>query len=257
MLNQKYIHVTCTAVIKAFVSIGVFITVIVFFYLFSSSKSVTFRSLLDPFLPRIANLIPLENYYLTKSSYLHRKDKIQDFLLKDNGSYSAVLIGDSHIQRFDQKNLLSFMNTLNLGVSGDTTNGLLRYVCHLDTDVTADKAFILLGYNDLKYRSVIEIGKSYKKIINCILEGKVLEINEIIILSLLPVGKERVFINKRIQEVNSLLKKLSSYNKVHFINSYLLFVDMNGEQKKQLFTKDKVHLNAEGYRVLGDLIIGY
>lgn len=168
----------------------------------------------------------------------------------------TVLAGDSLSLWFPAKLLPAGRAWLNQGISGETSNGLLRRLTLLDR-TQPETVFVMIGINDL-IRGVTD---------EAILDNQRLIIQdlrwvhpnvEIIIQSILPhsgaqatwEGRDRLLAipNSRIRELNRQLALLAEEEGVKFLDLYQLFTDSQGNLRIEL-SSDGLHLNEQGYLV--------
>ncbi len=168
----------------------------------------------------------------------------------------TVLAGDSLSLWFPAKLLPAGRAWLNQGISGETSNGLLRRLTLLDR-TQPETVFVMIGINDL-IRGVSD---------EAILDNQRLIIQdlrwvhpnvEIIIQSILPhsgakatwEGRDRLLAlpNSRIRELNRQLALLAQEEGVKFLDLYQLFTDTQGNLRIEL-SSDGLHLNEQGYLV--------
>ena len=80
------------------------------------------------------------------------------------GSKYIVFLGDSITARFKLSEYFPHKPLLNRGIFSDTTHGLINRIENNCNNLDVAKCFILIGYNDLKYRTDGEILENYEKI---------------------------------------------------------------------------------------------
>jgi len=154
----------------------------------------------------------------------------------------VVFVGDSITKRF---NIQEFANTgdiLNRGIFSDTTYGLLMRMDRNILNLEIDKLFIMIGYNDLKFRSNAEIIRNIERILT---KSKA---RETYVQSLLPVSADKASVNERIVQLNDALKALSQDSKCFYVDLYSRFKGSDNGIKSEL-TSDGVHPNYFGYRL--------
>lgn len=161
-------------------------------------------------------------------------------------------MGDSYIQ-FLKSNKLINQNSVNFGIAGQTTLGLIDLL-NSDWDIRTKKIVLLIGFNDFKYRSEKEVFKNLAEIKNRLISLFKLKSNNIIVLSLLPVDKNRYVLNQKIRNLNKRLKAHSQENAFIYLDVHSLFIeDINNETYK-FYMPDLVHLNKEGYLKLSKFL---
>lgn len=163
----------------------------------------------------------------------------------------TILFGNSITENF-REYLPESDSLLNMGISGDFTEGLLKRLDNV-TNLKPERLFIKIGINDIVERvSLTEIEGNYKEILNRITKASPNTV--IYIQSTLPTRdlksafRDSKDINEIVMELNVFLKKQAEERKLTFINMYPDFADANNELKKEL-TYDGVHLTEEGYNI--------
>ncbi|HEY9809789.1 MAG TPA: GDSL-type esterase/lipase family protein [Halomicronema sp.] len=168
----------------------------------------------------------------------------------------TILAGDS-ISLWFPSSLLPSKNTwLNQGISGETSEGLLRRLPILDR-TKPEFIFVMIGINDVlrgftdehilyNYRAIIQDAKS------------VHPESQIVVQSILPhsgakatwEGRERLLEipNNRILELNRKIATIASEEKVKYLDLFPLFANSQDSLRLDL-TTDGLHLNDQGYLV--------
>lgn len=199
-----------------------------------------YRVVADYVLPALSQIIPIESYFLNSVSY---KRKIHQYsqLIDRNKNYDIVLLGDSHIEFFDRNHNGLW---LNLGISNDTTEGLIKRLGS-SNGFSAKSVYLMIGYNDLRYRSPSKVILNFKKIISLL---KKTGIDKVYVFSILPVQSQRKFINSNILSINIQLKQLSTIMSFEYLNIHGIFYQKGGMDLSLSY--DGVHLNSAGYKRL-------
>jgi lysophospholipase L1-like esterase len=183
-------------------------------------------------------------YRAMREAYLHFN--------KVHKNVVHVFIGDSITAGF---NLHEFepagsRPVLNRGIYSDTTDGLISRIETNVNNLTIEKFFLMIGYNDLDLKTDDEILHNIEKILDqAKSERKYLQ-------SILPVAaciEENK--NARIAAINLRLAELCRQNGYVFIDLHPHF-DVDGELNPQL-TYDGIHPNYSGYKLWFDLIEGF
>jgi lysophospholipase L1-like esterase len=161
-----------------------------------------------------------------------------------HGSKYIVFLGDSITARFKVNEYFphkAFL--LNRGIFSDTTHGLLNRIESNCNNLDVAKCFILIGYNDLKYRTDGKILENYEKILT------ILKADEIYVMSLLPVSSKYEAFMQRIPQLNQRIKEKASKYGCTYVDISTKFIDSDGYMRKE-FSTDGVHPNKDGYREL-------
>jgi lysophospholipase L1-like esterase len=169
----------------------------------------------------------------------------------------AILAGDSISLRFPPERLSEYQ-VLNQGISGETTAGLLKRLNVFD-QTQPDVIFVMIGINDLlRGRLDSEILDDQRRVIESLKAAHPQA--KIVMQSVLPhaveqvtwEGRDRLLTipNRRIKELNEAMEAIASTESVDFFNLYPLFVNSEGNLRREL-SSDGLHLSTQGYEVWG------
>ena len=157
-----------------------------------------------------------------------------------------LFIGDSLIEYFDWQERFPKNAVYNMGVAGETVEGLYARlpVVYTQLDVP-DAIFIMSGINNLAmgHRKFIT---TYRKIVRGL--KKQYKSPRIYVHSLLPVLFPWIS-NDEIRDINMQLKKMADAEKVDYLDIYSLFLDREGKALADYLLEDGVHVSEKGYRV--------
>lgn len=176
-----------------------------------------------------------------------------------------VFLGDSITDFYDLGQYYSGLPVINSGINGNNTRDVLESLNDRVYKYNPSKVFILLGTNDyVSLRRNESIKENITKIVEEIHKNRPLA--KIYIESIIPITVVddecihydfiRVRDNKEIEDANEILKKICKEKDATFIDTYSLFYDER-EGLKLEYTKDGLHLNDNGYRVLTDELMKY
>jgi lysophospholipase L1-like esterase len=162
---------------------------------------------------------------------------------------AIIFVGDSQTQFFPLDELFQG-NILNRGISGDVSGGVLNRLEEI-TRRKPTKLFIQVGINDIS-RSVpvSTITQNYTAILQQVKNQS--PVTKIYVQSVLPYGPS----NKKVQELNPLLKELAIREKVTYIDLYSPFVE-NNRLRSTYDCGDGLHLSGEGYLLWRDIVSSY
>lgn len=153
----------------------------------------------------------------------------------------AVLAGDSLVEQLPVGELLAGRGVLNRGVGQDTSRGVLMRLEDNINNLEISKFFLLIGHNDVKYRSVAEAAGNIELIFSKV------KAREKYFISVLPTadpGQDRL-----IRELNEAVQAASAAKGFGYIDLHGRFAAPGGALKTGLF-HDGVHPTVEGYREL-------
>lgn len=187
----------------------------------------------------------LEDFYI---------DRYSLFSIMPNKSDAIIFLGDSLTNQCDWSEILSNSQVINRGISGDTTQGMLR---RLDVSKqNPSKVFMMIGINDIATKvSKDKIIENYAHIIDKIQRESPNTV--IYVQSLLPVNEDIYVYHNKISNidiitVNNEIHRISREHNIKFIDLYPLF--LQGNQMNAKYTTDGIHLNGNGYKVWTDAI---
>lgn len=198
---------------------------------------------------KIALKIFPEKYSLhNQNSYKRRISIIKNTPVKD---YQSILAGHSQVREFPLEAYFE-ERILNMGVGGETIEGLNNWLPEKIKEQKANKLFIQIGINDIlnneKTNALIE--KYEQLILNCKYHK---ESDDIFIFSIFPVNRKETKINNKIVNFNSKLKFLAKENKVNYVPLYNDFVE-NISLKVKYDSGDGLHLNTNAYQKWSSII---
>lgn len=137
----------------------------------------------------------------------------------------------------------------NAGISGDRTQHLLWRLKNCNYNrCSPEVAVITIGINNINAGD--EAKDVAEGIVACAEEARrQMPDTRIILLGLLPAGKPaNAWMRKACDEVHAHLKR-ANIKDVEYINPTSWFTLDNGELNTALYSKDNLHLSAEGYKV--------
>lgn len=157
-----------------------------------------------------------------------------------------LFLGDSLIEYFDWSERFPEHEVYNLGIAGETVEGLhfrLRDIFRKVKD--PDMVFIMSGINSMAmgYEGIADI---YRKVVQEVRQAY--PSAKVIVQSLLPVLF--LFIsNEDIRHMNTRLKHVAADEKVLYLDIHSRFLDEKGRPMASFLMDDGVHVSEEGYRV--------
>lgn len=157
-----------------------------------------------------------------------------------------LFIGHSLVEFFDWQERFPSHRVVNLGVAGETVQGLLSRIDRIvEHHPSADMIFVMTGLNNIAM-------DDFNFIDSCAeILGRLSAAYPsacILLNSILPTMLEFIT-NESIKKVNGFLRSLCLKQSVEFLDIYSLFVDREGRPVNDLFLDDGVHLSGKGYAV--------
>lgn len=155
----------------------------------------------------------------------------------------GVLVGDSLSLWFPSDRLPSYQLWLNQGLSGDTTDGILRRLPDF-ANTRPDVIYVMAGVNDLKHgRSDNEILWNLRQIIHRLQQNHPQA--NIIVQSILPTRSDRIP-GERISWLNQQLAAIVGQAGATYLDVYSYMADEAGYMRPEM-TTDGIHLSPQGY----------
>ncbi|WP_326984146.1 GDSL-type esterase/lipase family protein [Chryseobacterium sp. MYb264] len=153
----------------------------------------------------------------------------------------------------------------NLGIGGETTEGLLKRMPHeMEARNSPEGNIIFMGYgaNDLavKEGSYLVNPSQFKANILTAVELAQQYTQDIYLVSILPISKTidgvvvasgKLRSTEEILKYNQAIKEICAEKSLHYIDFYSGFVD----DKEILLSKDGVHPNEKGYGMMAEIAL--
>jgi len=157
-----------------------------------------------------------------------------------------LFIGDSLTEFFDWASRFPGHTVYNLGIAGETVDGLFRRLDRVLRNMgMVDRVFLMSGINNLAMEDSSFIG-TYRAIVRTLAARY--PAAQVIVQSLLPVLYPFIS-NDDIQEMNLMLKSLAAEEGVSYLNIHEHFLDDNGNPDASFLAEDGVHLSSKGYGI--------
>ena len=162
---------------------------------------------------------------------------------------NLVFIGDSLTQWFDWQRRFPANDVQNLGISGETVEGLLGRRDRIRSQIAdPDYLFLMTGINNIA-NGQNDIIVPYREIVRNLTTWY--KTSTVVVQSLLPVTLEWTN-NDVIKETNRKIEQIASELGAEYLDIYSLFVDSKGEPRPGYLSDDGVHLAARGYKAWAD-----
>ncbi|MFN1215850.1 SGNH/GDSL hydrolase family protein [Chryseobacterium kwangjuense] len=150
----------------------------------------------------------------------------------------------------------------NLGIGGETTEGLLKRMPHeLAARNSAEGNIVFIGYgaNDLvvKEGSQLVAPEKFRENIKTAIQHAKQYSRDIYLVSILPISQKvdgvetpagKLRTNAEVLRYNQILKDMAEDNALQYIDFYKAIV----EDKEILLSEDGVHPNEKGYGVMAE-----
>jgi len=167
---------------------------------------------------------------------------------------NIIFIGDSLTQWFDWEGRFPGHRVMNLGISGETVEGLLaRRERILATVDNPDFIFLMTGINNIA-NGQNDILAPYSEFVRSLTTWY--KKTKIVIQSILPVSLTWVS-NNIIKETNLRLREIAREYNADYLDVYSLFVDAKKNPLKGYLSEDGVHLANKGYKEWANVVERY
>jgi lysophospholipase L1-like esterase len=155
---------------------------------------------------------------------------------------AIVFLGDSHTRRFDLEEWFPGLPVLNRGIGFDTVLGLEHRFARTAGNLRIAALFVLIGTNDLQYRSPEETAGRLEALLSGARAGR------IIVQAIPPVAIRNRRLEKGIRPYNDLLEAMCRRRGFLFLDPWDGFADAEGRLRQE-YHRDGLHLNAAGYAI--------
>lgn len=190
-------------------------------------------------------------YYWQKSSHFEMLPATQK---------SVLFIGDSLTDGAEWTTLFSDIHTLNFGISGETSAGVINRLPEIVRHRPA-KVFLMVGINDLARNiSVDSLLANIRLIVGYIKQNS--SATEVFVQNLLPVNNDFTTFSGHTNKGDSILKLNTKLSKEAEKSAFVMvdlhsfFSDKSGKLSRE-FTNDGLHLKGAGYALWKHLIHPY
>lgn len=178
------------------------------------------------------------------------------------GGYVEILKRYCHAEFYN--NNAEEVNCFNLGIGGETTEGLLkRFEVEMKARLSPDQnlVFFCYGANDLAEKNNVELVSlsDFEANLSQVISLVKQLATKVYVISILPISEtvdginvpERKFrTSEKIERYNQKLQELVALNHIEFLDIYASFYF----NKEELLSKDGVHPNEKGYQFIANQI---
>ena len=157
-----------------------------------------------------------------------------------------VFFGDSLTFYGDFSNLFEGKTVCNLGLRGDTLQGLLNRVDQVKI-LNPKFVFLMAGINDVGMLSMKEFDSMYRGLVDTI--QLALPESQLVVQSILPVNSQFFHLScnsKQIDTCNKLIRQIAMERQLVFMNIYSIYEE-NGQLPYDS-TRDGLHLTQDAYK---------
>ena len=161
------------------------------------------------------------------------------------------MIGDSLVEFFDWQKRFPYHDVINLGIAGETTEGLMERLPYIIERVSdPGMVLIMIGTNNVAMEDYGFVN-TYRAIVEAL--SSEYSTAQIVITSLLPI-KLQWFPDSAVPRMNDILKNIAKGNNAIYHDIYHLFLDDEVETNRDFFLEDDVHLSDRGYQCWADAV---
>jgi lysophospholipase L1-like esterase len=190
-------------------------------------------------------------------------NEIQQFKKADSAKMppkgAILLVGSSSFTKWkDVQDYFPGYTIINRGFGGSRLTDVIRYAYDVILPYAPKQVLVYCGENDLADDSTLDAGDvvlRFKTLFGIIRQN--LPEATIHFISLKPSPSRQHLFSKFLEanaDINSFLKK---QKRAGFINVYDAMLDATGNPKKEIFVEDRLHMNAEGYRIWQKVLLPY
>jgi lysophospholipase L1-like esterase len=155
-----------------------------------------------------------------------------------------VFIGDSLTQWCNWEQRFPEHQVTNLGISGETVEGLLSRRERIRTKIDdPDFIFLMTGINNIASEQY-DILSPYREIVRNLTTW--FKRSNVIVQSILPIDVTWMD-NQVIRDINQQLEQIARSLGAQYLDVYRLFVDPQGRPLSGYLSDDGVHLAEKGY----------
>ncbi|RYZ61239.1 MAG: G-D-S-L family lipolytic protein [Chitinophagaceae bacterium] len=180
---------------------------------------------------------------------------IQRFKKLDSATSPAqnaiLLIGSSSFTNWkDVQAYFPGYNIINRGFGGSQLTDLTRYFYEIVTPYAPKQVIIYCGENDLSSSATMEpetVVNRFKTLFGMIRQNYPQA--TIHYISMKPSPSRVAFLDKFKKANNDISVYLKGQKNAGFIDVYGAMLDKSGNVRTDIFVEDKLHMNAEGYRI--------
>jgi lysophospholipase L1-like esterase len=165
-----------------------------------------------------------------------------------------VFIGDSLTEWGDWQRRFPDYSVTNLGISGETVEGLLARRERIRAQVeNPDHLFLMTGINNIASEQY-DVIDPYREIVRNLTTWY--KRSTLVVQSILPV--ELTWISPEvIRDTNRELEQIAREYSAEYLDVYQAFIDGQGNPKIGYLQDDGVHLGSEGYAAWAKEVSGF
>jgi lysophospholipase L1-like esterase len=164
---------------------------------------------------------------------------------------NLVFIGDSLTQWCNWEKCFPSHAITNLGISGETVEGLLARRERIRSQIASpDFIFLMTGINNIA-NEMYDFLVPYREIVRNLTTWY--KRSTVVVQSILPIDITWID-NNTISRTNRELERIASEFNAAYLDIYSLFVNGEGKPRAGYLTDDGVHLANKGYDVWAEAV---
>ena len=167
----------------------------------------------------------------------------------------AILFIGSSVIRLWKTLAMDFPDyqTINRGFGGSEIADSTHFAPRIIFPYQPKQIFLRAGGNDIHAkRTPDEVAEDFREFVRVI--HKRLPKTEVVYIAVNP-APSRWAENERYQALNAMIRKFARRTRrVKYLDAYNISLTPTGEARPELFVKDMLHFNAEGYKILAERV---
>lgn len=170
-----------------------------------------------------------------------------------------LFIGSSSFTRWtDVSDYFPGYPIINRAFGGSTLPDVIRYFYEVVVPYNPKQIFIYCGENDLANSESVTAGDVVKRFKTLYAMIRVNYPNVMVDYVSIKPSPIREKIQDRVKAANKEIKSfLKKEKNAAFIDIYDALLDANGKMREELYVKDRLHLNADGYQIWKKIFLPY
>lgn len=166
---------------------------------------------------------------------------------------AVLFVGSSSIRMWDVQRFFPGVPVINRGFGGSEYSDVVHFLSRLVKPYQPATLVLYSGDNDIsKGKTPQQVAADVGKVIESVLSE--LPATRIVVIGIKP-SIARWKLIEPIRETNRLLRELvESDGRLRYVDVEPAMLDSAGQPRKELFLKDGLHLNDEGYAIWTSLV---
>ena len=169
----------------------------------------------------------------------------------------TVFVGSSSIRLWDLQKSFGAIAAINRGFGGSQISDVCHFADKVVLKYKPKKVVFFCGGNDIAYGKTPErVHRDFQRFTTLLF--KALPETRLVVLAIKPAPRRIQFIDN-VRKANDLIRGDARKDEriVLLDGAFDLLVDDEGRIREELYIADRIHLNAEGYRLWTHLLMPY